>query len=383
MIRLCSARLFLGVAACLVVLGLSQCQPVAAQQAPPQARSEGQFFTIEEPITSEVINRVRTQTLHYLAQTSTGGEAARPVLIFEIRPGRANPAQTEFGAARDLAEFISTKLSGARQTVAFLPRPVSGYPSLVALACGEIVMGSESTFGPITPEGQEVDPLAREYVRILAHRTGREEDLLLGMVDRNANLLKVNTGDRQVHYVLAARLDEFRRTHQVSDQQPAWEGGQRGILSSERARSEGFAKRNADERPEVANMYNLAGRAAVDDPTLDQVLSPVWIRVTGPLDTIKESYLKRRIEQARQEKVNLIFFEINSEGGLDGPADNIAEAIADIKDMKTVAYINDRALGVAALVPLACDKIVFGKQARMGDVSRLITGHGGQSQPLS
>ena len=54
-------------------------------------------------------------------------------------------------------------------------------------------------------------------------------------------------------------------------------------------------------------------------------------------------YLARRIEQARQEKVNLVFFQIDSPGGLDSAADSIADLIAGIKDMKTVAYIDDRA----------------------------------------
>ena len=46
--------------------------------------------------------------------------------------------------------------------------------------------------------------------------------------------------------------------------------------------------------------------------------------------------------------------------------------------MKTVAYIDDRAVGVAALLPLACRDIVFKKSARMGDVRQIITGRNNQ-----
>jgi membrane-bound serine protease (ClpP class) len=383
MVRPLSASVFLAASSLALVAALAWPRPAFAQ--PPQpAQAEGQFFTIDEPITTEVINRIRTQTLHLIDRTSSKGEQFRPILIFEIRPGRTQPGQSEFGAALDLAEFISTKLKGAKETVAYVPEPLSGYAVLVALACGEIVMGAEASLGPITPDGQDVKSPARDFVRTLATRKGyHEADLLLGMLDRNADLRKVTTGRREVQYVMADRLPEFRKNNQIIDEQPAWEGGQRGILTGARARAEGFCKRTAENRAEVANLYNLSGQSSSDDPTLDQVLNPVWIRITGPIDTIKESYLKRRIEQARQDKVNLIFFEINSEGGLDKPADNIAETIADIKDMKTVAYIDDRAMGVAALIPLACNKIVFHKNARMGEVSRLLTGRGGQSQELS
>ena len=50
--------------------------------------------------------------------------------------------------------------------------------------------------------------------------------------------------------------------------------------------------------------------------------------------------------------------------------------------MKTVAFIDDRALGVATLVALACNDIVFRKGARMGDVRQLVTGRHGQVQDL-
>ncbi|HEV3120897.1 MAG TPA: serine protease, partial [Isosphaeraceae bacterium] len=281
MMRPFSARLSPAVVACWVGFGLSVALSgwVFAQNPAP-AQTEGQFFTIEEPITTEVINRVRNQTRHFLSQTARKGNEQGPILIFEIRPGRSLPGQSDFGAAHTLADFISTELEGG-QTVAFVPEPISGYVCLVALACDEIVMASQAAMGPITPEGQTVKPLAREEVHILAKRKGYEEDLLLGMLDRDARLLRVTTGDRQVHHVLADKLETFRQSHQVSEQALEWEGGQRGILTGERARSEGFCKRNADNRSEVANIYNLTGKAAADDPTLDQVLNPVWIRIAG------------------------------------------------------------------------------------------------------
>jgi membrane-bound serine protease (ClpP class) len=48
----------------------------------------------------------------------------------------------------------------------------------------------------------------------------------------------------------------------------------------------------------------------------------------------------------------------------------------------TVDYFDDRAIGVAALLPLACRDIVFKKTARMGDVRQII-GRGNQFQDLS
>jgi membrane-bound serine protease (ClpP class) len=358
-----------------------------AQQPPAAAETKsetnpGQFFPITEPITHETLAQVSAATRQLIDRTAQV-RGARPVLVFEFRRGEALPGATKFGSAYDLADFISTKLQGAQLTVAYVPEALQGYAVLAALACDEIVMGSSASLGPITPEGQAVDPTARESARTLAIRKGRDPGLLAGMIDGNADLRAVRTADRQIHYIMADHLAAFRRAHQVVEEQAAWEGGLRGVLTAQRARDEGFARLLAESAAEVANTYRLAGTAAANDPTLGQVLKPVWIQIRDVIDAVKRSYLSRRIEQARQEGVNLIFFQLDSEGGIDKEADNIADLIAGIKDMKTVAFIDDRAVGVAALVALACNDIVFNKGGRMGDVRQMITGRNGQVQELS
>ncbi len=382
MIRPRVARLLLVVWGILIGLAWMHDGPSRAEQPPSAVETNpGRFFPIAEPITDEAITQVRAATRQLIDRNAGAAQGVRPILVFEFQPGETLPGQSEFGSSIDLANHISKNLGGAKLTVAYVPEPLRGYAVLAALACDEIVMGPEASLGPITPEGQAPDPGYRDLVRHLALRKGRDPDLLLGMLDRNADLHAVRTADKQVHYVLADNLPEFRRSHQVIEDQPAWEGGRRGVLTAKRARDEGFSKLTADNAAEVANVYRLAGHD--EDPTLGQVIKPVWIQIQGPLDTVKKSYLTRRVEQARQERVNLIFFQINSEGGLSTAADSVADMIAGIKDMKTVAYIDDRAMGVSSLVVLACHDIVFHKGARMGDVRQQVTGRGGQVQDLT
>ena len=349
--------------------------------AEPPATNPGQFFPVTEPITNEVIDHLRAATKQLIDRSAAQG--VEPILVFEFHPGEVLPGGSAFGASHDLANLISNELKGAKRTVAYIPGPLRGYVVLAAFACDEIVMGPDASLGPITPEGEPVNPSYRDPVRFLAIRKGWSAELLLGMLDRHAELHAVRTADKQLNYVMAENLPEFARTHQVIVDEPAWEGGPLGVLTARRARQEGIAKLIAEAPSEVANAYQLAGHAATNDPTLGQVLKPVWIQIDGPLDTVKKSYLIRRIEQARQEQVNLVLFQINSAGGLDTAADAIADTIAGIKDMKTVAYLDDRALGVATLVALACNDIVFRKGARMGDVTQLVTGRHGQIQDLN
>jgi membrane-bound serine protease (ClpP class) len=366
----------------LVLSAAVLCGHAGAQSAPKPEPSPGQFFTITEPITNETIQHIRAATRQLVDRSAGEAKGKSPILVFEFLPGETAPGSSEFGTSYDLANLISKELGGAKLTVAYVPQPLKGFAVLPAVACREIVMGSSATLGPITPETHTFDPAFREPVRFLALRATRDPDLLLGMLDREADLRLVRTADKALHYVLADNLEEFRKTAQVVEEQPAWEGGQRGVLTAKRARAEGFCKAIAENPAEVAHVYQIGGQSSVEDPTLGQAIRPIWIKISGPLDTVKVGYLSRRIEQARQEKINLVFFQIDSMGGLDTSADNIADLIAGMKEMKTVAYIDDRALGVAALLPLACRDIVFKKSAQMGDVSKIITGRN-QLQELS
>jgi len=106
--------------------------------------------------------------------------------------------------------------------------------------------------------------------------------LLLGLLDRQADLRMVRTADKQVHYVMAEELANFKTTQHVIEESPAWEGGRRGVLTAKRAREQGFAQLMAASPQEVAAHYNIAGQSTADDPTLGQELRPVWIQIKGP-----------------------------------------------------------------------------------------------------
>ncbi|MDG3002976.1 NfeD family protein [Paludisphaera mucosa] len=374
----------LRICATLLACGLLTAATIRAQ-GPDAVKDEstpGQFFTIVEPITHETITRVRAATRSLVDKAAGGARGRSPILIFQFLPGDAAPGTSDFGASFDLANYIAKDLGGAKLTVAYVPEPLSGYAVLPAIACTELVMASRATLGPITPENQAFDLAFREPVRFLAVRKTRDPDLILGMLDRDADLRLVRTADKGVHYILAEHLPDFLKANQVVDDRPAWEGGRRGVLTADRAREDGFSKRVAETPADVAHLYRIDGQSTVDDPTLGRLLRPVWIKIEGPIEAAQVSYMGRRIEQARREQANLVFFEFDSPGGLVEAADAVADLIVGIDDMKTVAYVGERALGVSSLLPLACRDIVFKQAGQIGDVRQFITARG-RLEPLS
>ncbi len=359
----------------LLIVGLFA--PATARSQAPEPtepdRKPAQFFTVPEPITDAVIENLRNSVRPFLDRAAARG--VEPVLIFEFQPGTKS-GQTSSGNASDLADFLSTALGGAEQVIAYVPAPLTGYSVLAALACDEIVLGDEASLGPITPDGQPVSEAARAVLENLARRKGRDLELLRGLLDPTIDLREVRTADRRTHFVPSSGLAEFEKSNQVLSNNPMWEGGRRGVLTADRARELNVTPLLVPNRGRLIEAYRLA--SASDDPTLGGPVKPILIRIEGPLDNVKEAYIRRRISQAvNEQRVNLIILHFDTEGGQIDGAKRAATAIAAVKrqGVKTIAFV-DRAFGTAVLPALACDEIVMSRHGRLGGVTQTIAGRG-------
>ena len=91
------------------------------------------------------------------------------------------------------------------------------------------------------------------------------------------------------------------------------------------------------------------------------------IRFEGEIKPMSEQYLYRKLDEARKADVDIVVIEITSPGGHLDVLYRMAERVRDIEWASTVAYVPNEALSAAALTALACDEIVVGKNARIGD----------------
>ena len=76
-------------------------------------------------------------------------------------------------------------------------------------------------------------------------------------------------------------------------------------------------------------------------------------------------YIKRSIEVAEKDSNNIIVFEVDTFGGRVDAATQIKDAILATK-LKTIAFINRRAISAGALISLSCDKIYMTNGATIG-----------------
>ena len=162
--------------------------PAEAGGEPAPADRVGRLIRITLPITGKTYDQV----YRFVAKALREGElsGAAPVLIFEfdVPPDEAGFARTsQFGAARDLAYYLSEEFADAKATtVAYLPEAtrVEGHAVLVVLACDQIVMAPDAEIGSAGIDERTITPdVHSAYKEIGNRRKVKVGEIALGLVD--------------------------------------------------------------------------------------------------------------------------------------------------------------------------------------------------------
>jgi membrane-bound serine protease (ClpP class) len=99
--------------------------------------------------------------------------------------------------------------------------------------------------------------------------------------------------------------------------------------------------------------------------------------IEGEIDLGLAPYVKRVIEEAEKNGANAIIFKINTFGGRVDAATQIKDALLNSK-VRTIAFIDKRAISAGALIALSCEKIVMVPGASMG--ASTVVDQSGQKQ---
>lgn len=87
--------------------------------------------------------------------------------------------------------------------------------------------------------------------------------------------------------------------------------------------------------------------------------------IDGEIDLGLTPYVKRVVSEAEKNNASLIVFKINTFGGRVDAATQIKDAIINSK-IKTVAFIDKRAISAGSLIALSCNNIVMVPAASIG-----------------
>ena len=105
--------------------------------------------------------------------------------------------------------------------------------------------------------------------------------------------------------------------------------------------------------------------------------SAVVIPLHEDINPLSGALLKRKFQQAVDSGADVIILDIHSPGGFTVVTYELMDMVLDAKDVETVAFIEKDAISGAALLALACDKIVMLPDARMGDAGEIVMGEDG------
>lgn len=329
------------------------CAAAAAQQEPKKKENAGGFITVRSPITSATVYSVRRQCDGMI-------NAGARIIIFDIQPGASG-----YGNCVDLAHYIES-ITGAK-TVAFVREPLIGHGVMVALAADELVISRKAELGDIGREEKVILPgMIAEYRELARRRKPGYQAIVLGMLDKKYQVWKVVTA-RDTQYVLDEDLKKLENEEQIKSKEVLIEVGQLGNFTGAELRQLGMARVTAENRNEVAELYGMSPKSAIETAQTGVEWRPVLIKIEGEIDLLLHEYVIRHVKEAREEGRNFFIFEINSFGGKLGPGVDLAQFIRDMKGVKTVAYIPERAISAAAIIALGCDEIIMHPDATLGD----------------
>lgn len=91
------------------------------------------------------------------------------------------------------------------------------------------------------------------------------------------------------------------------------------------------------------------------------------VSLSGEVNDFQRNALKRHIAAARAAGADTVILKINTWGGLVTSGLDIARFLRNLPDLRTVAYVDEKAISAGAMIALACDEIVMGPGATLGD----------------
>ncbi len=344
-----------------------------ADDAPaPALTPVARFVTLTSPIEDEMIAFIKQTAYELNAEAERDGRKA--YLVLQIPAGT-----TQFHHVYALGEFLTGPDTQNLVTVAWIAENVTGNNAVIPLACREIVMHPESRLGDIG-RGEALQPGEQAIVQQLverAHNLRVNASLVTAMMDPSISLVQASIEDAngvvEKRLLTSAELTALRNMGAViRETRVLKESGTPGVFTSAQARANDFLLAGtAASRREVADAFALPleslREAAPPSPESQRVS---LIAVEGNIDSVMAEFLERQVDRALQAETGILVFEFNSNGGVLNECHDLAFTIARLSEseVRTIAWIPQRAGNEAALIALACDEIYLAPGAQLGDI---------------
>jgi len=132
-------------------------------------------------------------------------------------------------------------------------------------------------------------------------------------------------------------------------------------------------------------VLHVAGRSASAQTAPPAAGAPPVVYVVsieGMIDLGQAPYLKRVLEEAKNQRAAAVILDINTFGGRVDAAVQMRDALLD-SEVRTIAFVNKRAISAGALISLASHTIAMGAGGTIGAATPVqVSGGGGSAIPV-
>src|SRR5258705_138566 len=101
------------------------------------------------------------------------------------------------------------------------------------------------------------------------------------------------------------------------------------------------------------------------------------IPIRGQINDYSRDAFLRRLDKARALGAKVIIVELDTPGGLVTSALDISRTIRGLRDLRTIAFIDNKAYSAGAMIALACDEVIMVPNAVIGDCAPITINHTG------
>jgi membrane-bound serine protease (ClpP class) len=338
--------------------------PAWSQAAADPANEVATASLIKLPVPITELAKERfLSTLRKIASQPKGAKRATLIIEFQVVEG-LKFSDTDFFTAAAIARELSGPGMNGIRTVAYVPNTVKGHSVLPVIACETLVMSPNAELGNVSLDrkANEFKTHLDDYEEIAKQR-GFPAILARAFLDPSIEVIQVRT-QGGVQYVTAAELAELDKKENVLNKIPLEQ--RPFIFNGTQGKELGLVAFLAEDQKKLESLLEVVIK---DNAKQFGNWKPLLIRLDKPLTASENSQTIERIKRAFNEKThNFVLLHIDSDGGNSSGSMSLAKELIslDPNQMKTVAWVEKRALADAAWIALACDELMVSPGAIIG-----------------
>ena len=297
---------------------------------------------------------------------------ARPIVVLEFATSPDSIGFTgDFERALALARYLASDRFSRVRTVAYVPGVLEGHALLAVLACEEIIVAPEARIGAAGRGERTIDPTMKAAYREIAERRRTiPAALVLGMLDPESAVVEVQLIGGGTLYVLPDELEKLRAEAKVwKENRIVPEGEFVTITGNELRLKYGFASHLAADRKALAAALQVAPEMLRDESLSQVAWRAQRVDLRGKITSNTADDVLHAVREMRNDKtLNLLCVQVQSAGGDSAAALRIASELADLdpRKLRSVAFIQDEARSLSALVACLCDEAYATDAAVLG-----------------